>query len=161
MKKNMTAQARLRRLQDTLIVVGQGVMAFGVWALAKTIGLCALVDEQAIRQMFAIPDRIPSNAIYICIGLVAIGDLALRILIGRAAVREGNGEQKGSLYLVIAFCFVVSHALSIAITALGRNSLLSPMDLVAATTVDVSSFVTLSLMIFCALALRRRCRAGV
>ena len=150
----------MRQLQDTLVVVGQGTVAFGVWALAKTIGLLVLYDEATLRELLDLPTAIPMDVLYALIGIIAIVDLLARALVGRAAIREGRGQRQGLLYLIVALAFAASHGISICLTLRGLSIFVSNLDLMAAVTMDASSLVTLLLMVCAAFSLRRLERMG-
>lgn len=156
----MTTEAQVRKLQDTLVVVGQGIVAFGVWAFAKTVGLLVLYDEATLRELLGLPAAIRMSALYALIGIIAIVDLLVRALVGRAAIREGRGEGRGHLYLIIALAFAISHGVAIYYTLQGLGIYVSDLDRVATITMDASSLVTLLLMVYAALNLRRIERAG-
>ena len=46
MENNSEQQIQLRQNQNTLVVVGMGVIAFGIWSVVKTVMLAAFNTEQ-------------------------------------------------------------------------------------------------------------------
>ena len=85
MNTAMTQQARIRRLQDTLIIAGDGVIAFSAWSLAKTALFLIFVDETKVRLSFNLDDSLPMMLLYIAVALVLLVDLAVRSYIGLSA----------------------------------------------------------------------------
>ncbi len=159
MDTEMTLQARIRRLQDTLTVVGVGVLAFGAWTLVKTMLFFFVYDEQAQRQMFQITDEITMQTFYIVFVVFALIDLTIRLYVGLSARAEGRGKRKGVFYLIMSGLMAVSSASSIILIALGNSSSPSVFDLLMTAAIETTSFITLVLMIFCAVRLRRLSRS--
>ena len=115
MQENDALHIQLRKNQDTLKIVGLGVMAFGVWSIAKTVLYTTFQWNNIIEEM-ARPDvdsRIQVIAfILISAALLAV-EIAIRLYIGRAAVAEGNGEKRRPGYIAVTFVITV---LGLAIT---------------------------------------------
>lgn len=155
MKAEPTRQAQLRRLQDTLAVVGAGVIAFGAWTLVKIALLFALYNEEAVFQLLHFNSGTPLPAIFITAIVVACFDLFIRVFVGLSARAEGHGEKKGSFYLVIAGLIAVANVFSIASLAFGTSVNMSFFDAAVSIAIDATSFITLILMIRCAVRLRQ------
>jgi len=155
MKAEPTRQAQLRRLQDTLAVVGAGVIAFGAWTLVKIALLFALYNEEAVFQLLHFNSGTPLPAIFITAIVVACFDLFIRVFVGLSARAEGHGEKKGGFYLVIAGLIAVANVFSIASLAFGTSVNMSFFDAAVSIAIDATSFITLILMIRCAVRLRQ------
>ena len=152
---DMTEQARIRRLQDTLAIVGIGVIAFGAWSLAKMTLYFLMYDEAAQRQMFGISNEISMQAYYITFAVFALIDLAIRLYVGLSARSEGHGKRKGSAYLVIAAIMAATSVASVILLALGFSTSPWIIDVIMSVLIEATSAATLVLMIFCAARLRR------
>ena len=155
MKAEPTRQAQLRRLQDTLVVVGAGVIAFGTWTLVKIALLFALYNEEAVLQLLHFNSGSQLPAIFITAIFVACFDLFIRVFVGLSARAEGHGEKKGGFYLVIAGLIAVANVFSIASLAFGTSVNMSFFDAAVSIAIDATSFITLILMIRCAVRLRQ------
>jgi len=155
MKAEPTRQAQLLRLQDTLAVVGAGVIAFGAWTLVKIALLFALYNEEAVFQLLHFNSGTPLPAIFITAIVVACFDLFIRVFVGLSARAEGHGEKKGGFYLVIAGLIAVANVFSIASLAFGTSVNMSFFDAAVSIAIDATSFITLILMIRCAVRLRQ------
>lgn len=155
MKAEPTRQAQLRRLQDTLAVVGAGVIAFGTWTLVKIALLFALYNEEAVLQLLHFNSGSQLPAIFITAIFVACFDLFVRVFVGLSARAEGHGEKKGDFYLIIAGFIAVANVLSIASLAFGSTVNMSPFDAAVSIAIDATSFITLVLMVRCAVRLRQ------
>ena len=153
-----TQQAQLRRLQDTLAVVGGGVIAFGTWSVVKIALLFALFSEEAVHQIFRVDNNIPTLVVFAVTIFIACLDLLIRLFVGLSARAEGRGEKKGSFYLVVAGLIAVANAFSVASLAFGSTTSSSLLDAAVTVAIDVTSLVTLILMIRCAVQLRQLSR---
>ena len=151
----MTEQARKRRLQDTLIISGNGVIAYSVWGLAKTAIILSLLDEGILRRIVSIDSDIPMSAIYLVTGALLLVDLAVRWYVGASARAEGAGKSRGPAYLCVALLAALGNAWSAALVAFGASPTLSLLDLVVTLAIELSSLAALALVIYCAIGLRR------
>ena len=151
----MTLQARVRRLQDTLSIVGIGVIAFASWSLVKSVLLLLLYDEETQRQFYSINDSISMHDFYIAFVIIVGIDLAIRLYVGLSARAEGRGKRKGAVYLVIATILAITSVVGIAFVLLGMSSGPSLFDMFMTVVIEATSVATLVLMVFCALRLRR------
>lgn len=150
-----TQQARKRRLQDTLIIAGDAVMAFSAWDLAKVALFLALTDEGRLRELASIDDSVSMPALFAVVGVIVLVDIAVRVYVGMSARAEGRGKKKGSLYLVVAVLAGVVNAFSAITTALGENITLSVMDTVLTVVIEATALAAIVLVVCCAVRLRR------
>ena len=152
----MTRQARVRRLQDTLGIVGVGVIAFGAWTLAKTILFLFLYNEGSIRQLYGLNDELPMEVFYIVFAVFSLFDMMVRLYVGLSARAEGLGKRKGSAYLVVAALMVALSVAGLVFMAFSESSgSPSLFDLIMTVIIEVTSIATLVLMIFSAIRLRQ------
>ena len=154
MKAEPTRQAQLRRLQDTLAVVGAGVIAFGTWTVVKIALLVALYNEEAVFQLLHF-NNTALPAVFITAIFVACFDLIVRVFVGLSARTEGHGEKKGVFYLIVAGFIAAANVASIASLAFGSTLNMSLFDAAVSIAIDATSFITLVLMIRCAVRLRQ------
>ena len=150
-----TQQARIRRLQDTLIIAGGGVIAFGVWSLAKLALFFVFVDESQLRQLLGLGDSIPMTPLYIAAGIVVLIDLAVRAYVGLSARSEGRGQKKSPFYLVVAIFVALLNASSVIAPLFGAPVGLSILDSVVSVVIEATSLTALVLVIYCSVCLRR------
>jgi len=155
MGKEMTLQARKRRLQDTLIIAGAGVIAFSVWGIAKAMLLFAFSDESQLRQMLAIDDSIPMAVIFIITVVMVVIDWIVRAYVGLSARSEGRGKKKSPFYLIVAAIAALVNAFSVVTVLLGTARSLSFADAVVSFVIEATAFVALVMVIYCSVRLRR------
>ena len=76
----------LRRNQDTLVIVGTGVIIFGIWSLLKT--LFALLLNIGDLYELILKEETPEGrvAIFIVVTLMLMIDLAFRVSVGLSAI---------------------------------------------------------------------------
>lgn len=135
----------LRRHRGSLVLLGLGVAAFGVWSVLKLV-LYIVFREEFFRnamgeEYFNIPFvRIGTYVIlFIVLGL----DLLFRLYIGMSARKEGLQKKSGKLYLVLTglillySMFAVGSALVNVTTQIDYYD--SWLDFVIETLVDFSS----------------------
>ena len=161
MQNNDALQVQLRKNQDTLKIVGLGVIAFGAWSVVKTV-LYSMLQWNTISGNWNGYEENKTLAVtvYVILLIFFLGiDITVRLLIGRAAIAEGRGKKKGFGYIVAAFLIAV---LSLTMLALGflmpGQTYGSPIDVVIAVIVELTSGITLLEMCFSALRVRKLCR---
>ena len=113
--KNDPGSLRYRRESSTLVVLGTGVMVFGIWSIIKLIGTFAFriplftaseeEDLGSVGMLFAI---------IIAVILVSV-DVLLRIFVGIRARREGEGKKAGKAYLVFLVLMIIVSVISVAV----------------------------------------------
>ena len=113
--KNDPGSLRYRRESSTLVVLGTGVMAFGIWSIIKLIGTFAFriplftaSEEEELGSVGMI------FAIIIAVIIVSV-DVLLRIFVGIRARREGAGKKAGKAYLVFLVLMIIVSVISVAV----------------------------------------------
>ena len=158
MENNSELQISLRRNQNTLIVIGTGVIVFGVWSILKA----ALSAGLQMEGMFA--DADPSldrglllAAFWISFAVILSADLGLRLYVGLSAVKEGHGAKRRAGYIVLALLMALfsAAAFAISIYALGREAADSAGSLVVSVVVELTSGICLVEMALSAIRVRR------
>ena len=150
----ISQQARIRRLQDTLIIAGDGVIAFSAWSLLKAAIFLILTGRETIDELFGSANETITIIVIIVVGAMVCIDLALRLFIGLSARSEGRGKKKGPFYLIVAALAAIANAVSALSTALGMAFTLSPIDTVVSTLIDATALAALILVIYCSVHLR-------
>lgn len=158
MGAEMTLPARIRRLQDTLILIGAGVIALEAWSLVKIITFFVLFDEATQRELYGISSEFSMESFYITFGVIAFIDVMVRIYVGMSARAEGRGKKKGSAYLVIGVLLALLSVSSIVMMLFGMSTSPSVFDLLMTAVFEAASIAALILMVFCAVRLRRLSR---
>ena len=105
MQENDALHIQLRKNQDTLKIVGLGVMAFGAWSIVRAILYTTLQWNSIIENMVEQELSAKTAGImYIIVSVMIMAvEIAIRLYIGRSAIAEGKGERKRSGYIVVAF----------------------------------------------------------
>ena len=168
---NLPEKMQLRRDENTLMVVGSGVIVFGIWSVLKVL----LLETTRLPEMIA-EIRLEDLGLEelglgdlswvvaaMAIMLVLIGlllDLSVRVFVGLSARAEGKGKKQGRAYLVWSALLLTLSGLSFCsyVYAFFRRSD-QIMDADAAILVELTSFVTLLQMILSAVRVRRARRA--
>lgn len=162
---------RLRRDENTLTVVGSGVILFGVWTVVKMVlhelnrlpefmaelGADELgFEETGLADMGLDPKLLATVVAFMVVIIVFLMDLALRVFVGLSAKAEGRGRPQGRLYLILAGLLLVLSGLSFVsyvITYFSHSEYVVDAD--AAILVELTSFITLLQMIISAVRVRR------
>ena len=162
---------RLRRDENTLTVVGSGVILFGVWTVVKMVlqeinrfpefmaelGVDELgFEETGLADMGLDPKLLATVVAFMVVIIVFLMDLALRVFVGLSAKAEGRGRPQGRLYLILAGLLLVLSGLSFVsyvITYFSHSEYVVDAD--AAILVELTSFITLLQMIISAVRVRR------
>ncbi|GEM_PF-3152045 len=112
---NTPEETRFRRNSNTLVILGSGVIIFGVWAIIK-------LGAQFIfgAQLFTPKQLEETNEIdrMIIMGLAFFMltiDVILRLIAGRRAIREGRGMKVRRGYLFILAWLVLASVFSVCL----------------------------------------------
>lgn len=156
MENNSDLQIQLRKNQNTLIVVGLGVIAFGVWSVIKSVLLTAFNGE----SLAALSEQGTAYvaAFWILLGISLALDLRLRFYVGLAAINEGRGRKKRKAYIVWAFLMAFMGALTVVagLATIGRYEAIGTT--VVTVIVETTSCVLLVEMALAALKVKKLCR---
>ncbi len=162
---------RLRRDENTLTVVGSGVILFGVWTVVKMVlqeinrfpefmaelGVDELgFEETGLADLGLDPNLLAMAVAFTVVIIVYLMDLGLRVFVGLSARAEGRGRPQGRLYLILAGMLLVLSGLSFVsyvITYFSHSEYVVDAD--AAILVELTSFITLLQMIISAVRVKR------
>ena len=153
-----TMRETLRRNQDTLFIIGTGVIAFGFWSVIKMCLISAFQTEEALG---GVPDLSEGAATYIGTALFLAVDLCIRLYIGLSARAMGRDKKQGSAFIVLAALFAAfSAAAIIVIAVLALKSGLVRLedmgvDLLISLIVEFTSIATLVDLVFSAVRVKR------
>ena len=158
MQENDALQIQLRKNQDTLKIVGLGVMVFGVWSIVKTI-LYTTAQWSSITEEIVVPEANATLAKMVYLFMIAVTmvvEIAVRLYIGRSAIAEGRGERRRPGYIAVAFLIAF---LGLALTA---SAIVMPgihielnLDLLASLFVEITSAVITFEMCWSAVRVRK------
>ena len=94
-------QLELRRHENTLIVMGMGIIVLGFWSTIK-MGISMFISGNDDFSVIGESDPVVIAGKIIGVLLVTVLDLFIRYRVGRAAISEGKGARKGTLYILYA-----------------------------------------------------------
>ena len=133
----------LRRNQDTLVIVGTGVIIFGIWSLLKT--LFALLLNIGDLYEVILKEETPEGrvAIFIVVTLMLMIDLAFRVSVGLSAIAVARGKK--SRFIFVAGALILAFSSATTVTAQIKGIV---------TAVELTSLITLTQLINSAMAIR-------
>ena len=162
---------RLRRDENTLTVVGSGVILFGVWTVVKMVlqeinrfpefmaelGVDELgFEETGLAHLGLDPNLLAMAVAFTVVIIVYLMDLGLRVFVGLSARAEGRGRPQGRLYLILAGLLLVLSGLSfVSYVIMYFSHSEYVVDADAAILVELTSFITLLQMIISAVRVKR------
>lgn len=150
-------EVQLRRNQNTLVIVGKGVIAFGVWSVVKAV-LHTLLNSSTYLDFQKYPEvsRWAMLIIFTTILLLLLSlTLLLRFRIGRSAIAEGQGK-KVKPYLGLAGFLTAVNMISFGMQVWSLfHSPASASTTLAAMLVDLTSVVTLVELLAAAVQVRK------
>ena len=158
----------MRRSQNTLIVVGTGIILFSIWTVVKTLGLVFMLKDESIAIARKAADKIgisisDQHLYYIVLAvmlIIMLLFLAVRTYIGRAAISEGRGVRRRKGYLILAVILIIINTVAVTANYLLPESQeylgeLSTNNSMPALIIEVTSMIMMVEMVFAAVRLRR------
>ena len=136
----------LRKNRNTLVIVGEGVIAFGLWNVIKILLSIALVEETRQSLLYdsttgeALPLALIVIGVIIILGLM----LALRLFVGLSAVSEGRGRRRYGYLVFVALMVLLDSAALAATFFYASDPFDSVMDAVITVVVELTSIVMLA-----------------
>ena len=112
MENNSEPQIKLRKYQNTLVVVGMGVIAFGIWSVIKTVMLTAF-NKDEMAELSAQGTAV-EVVFWVMLGIMLAIDLWLRLYVGLAAIQEGRGKKRKA-YIAWIFLMAFFSALGVLV----------------------------------------------
>ena len=159
MEHNDELLIRLRKNQNTLVVVGIGVIAFGIWSIIKGVLYTAFNLESLLGSTTELTlDRwIVELVFWGVLGIILAIDLALRLYVGLSAMSEGRGRKKHYVYIVLAILMALLSMISLVATmySLAMHKSESVSDALVTIVVELTSGITLFEMAVSAVKVKR------
>ena len=174
---NSEEQRKIRRSQSTLVIVGTGIMMFGVWTAVKSFSIVFLRKEETVQDFLASSsgegmELTPTQAFIAVLVMTAAYvavELAVRVFIGKSAVAEGRGLKTGRAYIIwtyiLMFFTLLAILLEIAVTAFITAADLGFLDFdtgdatqgnaITAMIIDTTSMIMMIQMLISAGRVRR------
>ena len=122
---NREGSVTLRRSENNLIILGMGIMLFGFWNLAKTVGIVFLNKGKLIDAMqkemaktdLAASDELLFATFLIVVGLILVAGIAARLLIGFSSIAVGRYGRRKKLYLPVTVIYIFASLYEIYLEA--------------------------------------------
>lgn len=175
---NSERQIKLRRYQNTLIIVGIGTIVFNVWTVIKCIGIALLRRDVIIgeyrktvtgQDLGDVSDSFMFIIIVIALALILLLDLLIRIYIATAAISEARGtrKRKNGFYIIVIAIMVIFAILSVIQSVIGARSsndeaalLFGDNTSLSAIIIEITSMMMLIEMMHSSIMVRRYNRLG-
>ena len=150
-------ESELRRGQNTLFILGGGVITFGVWSVVKMIMYFAL-DPAKYFHFDDIPQEYRLLAMAFAYGIIAliVGlDVGLRFYVGLSARAEARGKKKSRAYIVVAALMAAGNLLIFLGALFLAASAANILDTAVSTIVDITAQITLIELVLTARRVQR------
>lgn len=118
---NSLEQVTIRRSQNTLRIVGMGIIVFTLWTVVKYVGIMLFRKDEMmafIRSGMGDGYSGASDTLFMAVFAVLFGSilligLSIQLFVGISALREGQGKHSFFIYIPMAFLMVCSSVLTI------------------------------------------------
>ena len=170
---NEPEQIRLRKAQNTLMVVGSGTILFSLWSLFRMAASFFMLRNEtmaALREWIHMDDieleeDMVLAVLIIVIAALSVALIAIRAYVGLSAIAEGRGRKKSRLYLVLAFFMIVSSVISVKDIFFPPNNVMltgafAQDNSLSTIIIELTSSVMLLEMIVSAFTVRKLRRSG-
>jgi hypothetical protein len=163
---NEPEQIEIRKSQNTLIVVGSGIVLFSIWSMVKMMGLLVLLKKETVNELIEKVGTIEGVSedtlfwIFFAIILFFMAfALAIRVFVGLSAVAEGRGKRRGLLYILIAVIMMIGDicffCVGFFMTEEEQFGALARDQSISTLIIDVTSLIMLTQMVISALRIRK------
>ena len=147
--------AKTRRLENNLVTLGTGVIAFGLWAFIKLI-LTVILLGNAYYEDAGEEDQL---AVVISTWVIAVLTVLMYVWLGMSARAEGKGKRVKPVYLFFAGVICVYGLAMILLEAFylitDFINIDDPLILVITIFIDVTRMIFLIQLIYSSVALRK------
>lgn len=148
-------EAKKRRLENNLVTLGTGIIAFGLWAFIKLL-LTVFFLGNAYFKDTAEEDRLAALIVTL---VVAVLMLLMYVWLGLSARAEGKGKKKNPFYLIvvglISLFNIVTISLSILYLLTEFNEIEDPLTVFVTIIIDVTTMIFLIQLIYSSVLLRK------
>lgn len=161
-KQDTDLQREIRRHQNTLYVLGIGVIVFGLWTFARAF--LATVVEPVDESLFAdsgVDEDFGVFVIYVLLFMTYGIDILIRLWVGIKAIRAGKGTVKKKLRLrglwllcFLGFAVIALEAYSVYLSILEQD-IASLTNLLIAMLVDITILFVLFQLKYAEIKLRK------
>ena len=144
MNSRKEIEKELRRNQNNLVVIGYGVIAFGIWSAIKVVLYTAYNTESyAVTR----ENGIAYLVVFCIVMFITLSfTLCIRLYVGLSAVNEGQGRKKRIGYIVLALIMATSNFTLLVANTLHFGSSESIENTIVTIIVELSSCVVLTEM---------------
>ena len=146
--QNKELQREIRRHQNTLYVLGIGVIIFGLWTFARAFLSVVLepVDESVFIES-GIDEDLGRLSIFIILSVGYGIDILIRLWVGIKAIRAGNGTLKKKKFRLIGLGFLCSmNFIVIVIEAFLTYMCIKEQNIDSLTNVAIAALVDITTM---------------
>ena len=163
---NGIAEVNFRKYQDSLVVSGGAVIAFGLWAIVKT-SLYLMINREKIMETLEQTQELNGDPVMgkimffffsVFIIVVVSAGCLLRTYVGLSARAEGMGRPKGYSYVVISGIMALFYAASLVYEIVNFDFSYtddSILDTLVAIIVDFTSLLIFVEMVCSAVRVKR------
>lgn len=147
--------AKTRRLENNLVTLGTGIIAFGLWAFIKLILTVMLLGSDYYEDVGEEDQLLVAIATWV----VAILTVLMYVWLGMSARAEGKGKRKNPVYLFFVGIISVYSFTVILIETIYLitefKTIDDPLTLIISIIIDVTRMIFLIELIYSSVALRR------
>ena len=171
MTDNSPAALKARRSQNTLIIVGTGIIVFSIWTLIKTVGMTLMNWTDILTELRSVQGlddpSISDTALFTILMIVLLiylgGGILLRLFVGLSAIAEGLGKRRSILYILAAAfmiwssfsgCLISIAGLLSGETAEESSIILQNRPSVSAMIIELTSLIMMVQMVVSAIRIR-------
>ena len=151
-------EKELRRLRITLMTLGSGVFAFGVWSILKSY-LYLWVNPVVFDDVEAQYQSAVTIIFYVLYTFCMLIDLLLRAYVGVGARSMGMGKKKGLMYLIVLALMLAVSVLSCLFMVLGREDVRmenqSELDFFVSAFVELCNLSVLAELLYTVIRVRK------
>lgn len=169
---NEPNQIEIRKSQNTLIVVGTGVIIFSIWTAVKMLGLLFLLRNETVEtlreKMGPIEGLSDKSLFWMLVGISVIVIALLsgvRMYIGLSAIAVGRGKRRGWLYILAAVVMIIGNICAFFIGLFSARpqeqlGVFSRDQSLSTFIIDVTSLIMLTQMVISAVKIRKLTGTG-
>ena len=165
---NDPKEIRKRRSQNTLIVVGTGIILFGIWTAVKLLGSFFMLKKETVAALRmiggdGIAELSDTAVFYVALFVVMVimlVILAVRTYVGLSAIDEGRGKKRHRFYLPVAIIMIIGGIASFFTNFFSVNEnlsygALSPDTTISGLIIELTSVIMLIEMVVSAVRIRK------
>ena len=143
-------EIKIRRLENNMMTLGAGIIAFSVWSLLK-YAMTFFSDLSYTEELVG-----AARAVFIAIIVfVSLADVLLHLYIGVSARSEGKGKKKTPLYLILTAAVILVYVVAIVLEVYLLFTSENYFTMVVTLLVDVTSVIIFIELFVSGVQLRR------